>query len=83
MNETQRDHTTEGDDVTAEALRRALGSLLGSAPAPEPELNDEQFLAVIRKAADSPARTVRSSCGHGFAREAYQQRNAPSGLPTG
>lgn len=50
MSET-RDGSSDGDQEGAASLRDALGRILGSAPAPEPELSDDELLAEIRRAA--------------------------------
>lgn len=53
MSETTQDHSSDSNQDAAESLRDTLASLLGSAPAPEPELSDEELLAKIRSAAES------------------------------
>lgn len=52
MSESGRYHASECEWDASESLRDALHTLLGSAPAPRPELSDEELLAKIRESAD-------------------------------
>ncbi|MBT2406285.1 MULTISPECIES: hypothetical protein [unclassified Streptomyces] len=53
MSENMRDQAPEYERDVSETLRETLHTLLGSASAPPPALNDEELIAKIRASAEN------------------------------